>query len=301
MPGKAQEAEVGVRIPAAIALCLVWLGVCFAAEPPPGDPLLGSLRSLRSDIERHWVPGHPRGGPKAYRAACLAKLDQLAQAISEPQVRSLLQAADLDPVERHLLQIALVRKQSPRTWDEIEPYYDKLWPARAHVPSPPRARDEHLGPAYLAAWEWTLLLPGHGGDPLMAITAADALAAMGDPDSMELLEAVYKWSIQVDAWHRMRPAMLSALCSYKTPELRVKALHTLTRCWLETKLMAGKKTADGVVFPESMVTKPISTAASVMRAELLAAEAAKATPGSDYAEFLKQAIGFQEKWKKKAE
>jgi hypothetical protein len=133
----------------------------------------------------------------------------------------------------------------------------------------------------------------------MAVTAADALAAMGDPDSMELLEAVYKWSIHVRSASLMWPSVLSALCSYRTPELRVKALHTLTRCWLETKLMAGKKTADGDVFPEYMATQPVSTAAALMRAELLAAEAAKATPGSDYAEFLKQVMEYQEKHKRK--
>ncbi len=116
-----------------------------------------------------------------------------------------------------------------------------------------------------------------------------ALAAIGDPTSLEVMEAVYKWSVHRGPGANYR--IIDALGQYREDSL-LEAFETAYRCWIYVKNLVGQQLVRWTI-EEDRPVAVVQNAAVVFPPYLVASEAKTAEPGSDYATFLSKLMASQ--------
>jgi hypothetical protein len=124
--------------------------------------------------------------------------------------------------------------------------------------------------------------------------AANALAAIGDPKSLAVLEAGYAWGLEAgQEWVRGNWA-LDALGAYKAESLP-EALRSAWRCWAHAAEKAGSEVSEHRTIEAGAADTALARIARVFTPEFVAAEQQKADPESDYRLFLDRLAAEQRK------
>ncbi len=134
----------------------------------------------------------------------------------------------------------------------------------------------------------------------MSATAAKALAKIGDPRSLPLMETALRWMFDRGGRAASGSRILNGLATYRG-EARAEALKTAFRCWTYARDVAGKEvpreTASRYrrkVEEEEPYGVLHQIAVRVPR-ESLQAALEKAEPDSKYATFLQDLLAVQKR------
>ena len=281
----------------ALVLCSLGLSALYA-DSARIDGALAALHTLRSTLEDPEAMSSPTTygwGVGTLNGFCQERLE-LIKSLSSEETNQLLADRSLDSVDRHLVEIARAQKESPDTFTEVDKYYEKAWPilpggGRYHVPQPPKVELTHLKPKYRLAWEWMLLAPKYCG-LAMQEASGGALAAIGDPRSLEIFELAYRGSARGGPPIASGFRIVDALGKFKHESLP-QALESAQRMWQFAQTMVGKKAGADIVKPD-FPDQVISHIANYFPKDIVKSEAAKAAPGSERAQFLSRIKQIQD-------
>ncbi len=293
------------RMSVALAVLVIYLYV-FAgttarpaeADTKPEKSAAELVRSLATSVKQMWI-GVPAGpdGKSMHRQPVSRDCWEIFEAVAAIPAEQAVQLAlggELDELEGHLLQIAMALKERRETWEALDVYYELAVHLPTRAPVSPQPKAEHLGAEYLCAWEWMLVCPKAYGWRMSA-TAARALAKIGDPRSLPLMEIAFRWMFDRGGRAASGSRIRDALGMY-TGEARAEALKTAFRCWTYARDMAGKEV------PRESASryrrkveqdKPERVLRGIARrfpAQTVQAELEKAEPDSDYAAFLEHLL-----------
>jgi hypothetical protein len=245
------------------------------------------LRSLSTAIEEAWLRPK-REHRKPYEEKYMARLDKLA---ALPADRAVALALDerLTVLQKHLVEIAMARKERPETWEIAAAYYDAVWGRpdyQLRAPRPIIPEADHCTPNYRGAWEWLLVAnTGFGSNKAIPETAANALGKIGNKRSLDLLELQFRWVLQTGEPTRSADWVFRAFSQY--PEgVRPQALRSAYECWSYASRMAGKRVNEERVIPADEPDVIVQDLIRLFSAEFLSAQMEKAEPETEYAKFL---------------
>jgi len=279
-------------LPRAAVAALI-LGMCFGFagdvqdNTAPEEQEFQLLRSLSTAIEEAWL--RPDLSQETeYDERYLARLDKLA-ALPADEAVALVLDERLTVLEKHLVEIAMARKERPGTWEDALAYHQTLWGGPdypSHVPHAVTPKPEHLTPGHRAAWEWMLVADqGFGSHWAMPGTAANALAKIGDPRSLDLMELEFRWVLQTGKPTTAAVWILGAFSQYRE-DVRPKAHISAYKCWAYAKTMAGKRMSEKYIIPEDVPDVIVVKLIWRFSAEFLSVQMEKAEPETEYAKFL---------------
>ena len=286
-----------------VVLLMTTLGAALVGggEGLSEEEILATVRSLHSAIEDYWT--RERNASYVYVPSLKVNVDfgwfcsRTVKDLSfqpDGRLRSLMAEERLGAIDKHLVEIARAMKVSYYTFTALHGYSQKarggpIGGPTLHVPRAPVPEPEHLTPEYRAAWEWMLL----SADGALAETACQALASIGEPESLEVMETVYRWVLDSGAGTATDRRILDVLGTYKDVSLH-NALETAWRCWAYAKELTQERGHWGTKSEEEpeAVLRHIARA---FPAAFVAGQVERAEAGSEYAGFLKAVKAVQQK------
>ncbi len=287
------------------AIAALILGMCctLGGEMPPTiapeEEGFLLLRSLSTAIEEAWLRPK-REHRKPYEEKYVARLHKLA-ALPADRAVALVLDERLTVLEKHLVEIAMARKERPETWDDASGYYIAVWGGpdyRLRAPTPVTPKAEHCTSDHRGAWEWLLVAnPGFGSNRAIPETAANALGKIGHKRSLELMELQFRWVLQTGQPTGSADWVFRAFSQYPE-DVRPQALRSAYKCWAYANRMAGRRVEEKHVIPADKPDVIVQDLIRLFSADLLSAQLEKTEAESEYAIFLKKVLAAQQERKK---